>query len=82
MPGWNEILNEINLIGVQGNPLDVVRRKYLRRAYDLTGRNTIAYYSGFLQKPRVEQTTIDDNESERLCQPSAVKIGLLCFRPR
>ena len=66
MPGWNEILNEINLIGVQGNPLDVVRRRYLRQAFDLTKRNTIAYYSGFLQKPRVEQATIDDNDKNGL----------------
>ena len=35
------------------NPLDLIRRKYLAIMYEYTGRNIIAYYSGFLQKPRV-----------------------------
>ena len=49
MPDWTEVLEEIN----QSNridALDYVRRKYLSQLYDLTGRNVIAYYSGWLQK--------------------------------
>lgn len=45
MPGWGDILQEI-----EGNfAHDVVRRKYLKQLADHTGRNVIAYYSGWLQ---------------------------------
>jgi len=47
MPNWNDILNEIN---EAGSTFDVVRRKYLRALSEHTGRNTIVYYSGWLQK--------------------------------
>lgn len=47
MPGWNELLNEVK---AAGSTHDVVRRQYLRRLHDLTGRNVIVYYSGWLQK--------------------------------
>lgn len=69
MPNWNEVLNEINERQIEinererrDNALDSVRRKYLKQVSDITGRNTIAYYSGFLQKPRIEQTSIDDDD--------------------
>jgi ATP-dependent protease ClpP protease subunit len=48
MPDWKEILDEI---GRTGSTHDVIRRQYLERLSDLTGRNTIIYYSGWLQKP-------------------------------
>ena len=47
MPNWAEILNELH---AAGSTHDVVRRKYLRELHDLTGRNVIVYYSGWLQK--------------------------------
>lgn len=50
MPNWREILDEIK---VTGSAYDVVRRKYLARLSELTGRNVITYYSGWLQKPQV-----------------------------
>lgn len=46
MPNWNEILNEIK---DGGSIYDVVRRKYLAALHELTGRNVIIYYSGWLQ---------------------------------
>jgi hypothetical protein len=52
MRGWNDILLEIR---DAGNAHDVVRRKYLAQLSDLTGRNTIVYYSGWLQKGHLEQ---------------------------
>ena len=48
MPNWNEILNEIK---AAGSTHDVVRRRYLSALQQLTRRNVIIYYSGWLQKP-------------------------------
>lgn len=54
MPGLNEILSEINA----AKPVyEAVRRKYLRQLSELTGRNVIAYYSGWLQKNQGGQTS-------------------------
>ena len=47
MPNWNELLNECQ---ASGSTFDLIRRKYLKQLYDLTGRNVIVYYSGWLQK--------------------------------
>ena len=65
MPTWSDILNEINLSNK--SPLDVVRRKYLLVMHKYTGRNIIAYYSGFLQKQDIN-TSIDDNDKNALMQ--------------
>src|ERR1051325_3216984 len=51
MPNWSDILNEVN--DAKGNP-DIVRRKYLSKLHQCTGRNVIAYYSGWLQKPEIK----------------------------
>lgn len=48
MPSWHSVLEEIK---TRGSTYDVVRREYLRRLFELTGRNVIIYYSGWLQKP-------------------------------
>lgn len=47
MPNWSEIVEEVKAAGAVH---DVVRRKYLAQLHELTGRNTIIYYSGWLQK--------------------------------
>jgi len=47
MASWDDILNEVKKAG---GTHDIVRRKYLRGLASLTKRNTIAYYSGWLQK--------------------------------
>ena len=47
MPNWKKLLDEI---GAADSAHDAVRRKYLRELYDLTGRNVIVYYSGWLEK--------------------------------
>ncbi len=57
MANWNEILNEIR---VSGSTYDVVRRKYLKNLFDITGRNVIAYYSGWLQKPGQHGIELND----------------------
>ncbi|SCX89368.1 SDH family Clp fold serine proteinase [Paracoccus tibetensis] len=67
MPNWHDILGELHehatthSVAAQ-NTLDIVRRKYLRALSDLTGRNVIAYYSGFLTKPGVHGTDINDDD--------------------
>lgn len=58
MANWNEILDEIN----KGSTHDIIRRKYLKRLNNLTGRNVIAYYSGWLQKPNAPEIAINDND--------------------
>jgi ATP-dependent protease ClpP protease subunit len=50
MPAWNELLNETK---AAGSIHDVIRRRYLRQLSQHTKRNTIIYYSGWLQKPNL-----------------------------
>jgi ClpP class serine protease len=52
MPAWASVLSEIGKkqqSGAQAN--DIVRRKYLKLLHAHTGRNVIAYYSGWLFRP-------------------------------
>ena len=58
MPNWHDILNEISKMG---SPHDVVRRNYLKRLSEYTGRNTIVYYSGWLQK-NVPGSEVNDSD--------------------
>ena len=63
MPNWNEVIVEIQQEQIKNpdvNALDTVRRKYLKKVSDITGRNTIAYYSGWLQKPQAPGTAVGD----------------------
>ena len=60
MAGWDDILDEIKISPLK-NAVDEVRHQYLRRLSELTGRNTIAYYSSWLTR-RVENTDINDND--------------------
>src|ERR1700733_5799982 len=66
MPNWNEILEETsretqtNLLNAQAS-LDIVRR-YLKKLFERTNRNVIAYYSGFLSKPNLEGIEINDED--------------------
>lgn len=56
MPTWDEILREI---GSSANILDITRRKYVKELSDYTKRNTIIYYSAFLQKPQLSRKGVD-----------------------
>lgn len=56
MGTWSQIFNERQNI----SPLDNLRKKYLLRLNKQTGRNVIAYYSGWLQRPGIAQTGIED----------------------
>ncbi len=62
MPNWHDIQNEISKLG---SSHDVVRRGYLKRLTDYTGRNAIVYYSGWLQK-NVAGTEVNDSDKTGL----------------
>ena len=65
MPNWSEVIAEIQQEQQKNpdiNPLDTVRRKYLKKISEISGRNTIAYYSGWLQKPQVAGTAVGDTD--------------------
>jgi len=74
MPDWGDVLKEIQQTQSQflgqsqqfqaqaQGALDAVRRKYLLALREQTGRNVIAYYSGFLSKPEIAQTEITDED--------------------
>lgn len=62
MPAWDEIIRESQTLG---STFDIIRRKYLAELSKKTGRNTITYYSGWLQKPHLVQHLdfgINDND--------------------
>ncbi|MGG1595582.1 SDH family Clp fold serine proteinase [Terribacillus saccharophilus] len=62
MPSNHEVREEIATVQ---NP-DVVRRKYTRLLSEYTGRNTIIYYSGWLQKqvPREQAIHVSVNDTD------------------
>lgn len=78
MPNWGEVLSEINsfrnerfakanALTIEANQaVDTIRRQYLGKLYEKTGRNTIAYYSGWLSKPGVSPTGIVDEDKNGL----------------
>jgi len=58
-PGWNDILSE-----VKTTSYDYARRKYLNLLSKHTKRNTIIYYSGWLQKNCGSTALIHDGDME------------------
>lgn len=65
MPSWGNVLNALR---DAPNPMDTMRHKYLDTMFDYTGRNVIAYYSAFVQKPGLNGTGIDDNDKNAFMQ--------------
>lgn len=59
MPNWNQLLDEIR---AAGSTHDVIRRQYLSRVCEITERNVIVYYSGWLQKGNVSGAEINDED--------------------
>lgn len=68
MPTWGELLYELQPrknaegIDVPGLTLDQLREKYLKMLSDKTGRNVIAYYSGWLKQGRNQNIDINDSD--------------------
>lgn len=49
--GWDDVLKQVQQIGATvQSPFDQVRRQSLRDLAELTGRNVVVYYSGWLEK--------------------------------
>lgn len=65
MPNWGEVSKHIL---EADNPLDALRHKYLEYMHQYTGRNVIAYYSAFIQKPGIDGTAIDENDKNAFMQ--------------
>lgn len=61
MADWTDILKEIQAEKID-NPLDTVRKRYIKKLYDMTGRNVICYYSGFLDVHTNPDVSINDND--------------------
>jgi membrane-bound ClpP family serine protease len=64
VPNWSELLEELRRAG---SAHDVIRRRYLAALSGRTSRNTILYYSGWLQKQALYQQTpepftVNDND--------------------
>lgn len=67
MPNWTQVLEEIVVTQqAGGSGIDIVRKKYLRLLGEKTGRNVIAYYSGFLQKPGYAFAHVNDDDKNGL----------------
>jgi ATP-dependent protease ClpP protease subunit len=64
MPNWKEVLDEIQVEAKKGvpNALDIVRRKYILEIHKKTGRNVIAYYSGWLQRGNAIDVIVNDKD--------------------
>jgi hypothetical protein len=63
MPSWHNLLHEIKNAG---STHDVIRRRYLKRLQKITGRNVICYYSGWLQKPGIKGSAVNDADKNGL----------------
>jgi hypothetical protein len=67
MPNWADVLRETqesqrSHINSANLAVDTIRHKYLNSLFTYTDRNIIAYYSGFLSKPGVYQSDINDED--------------------
>lgn len=64
MPNWKEVLDELQAEMKKGvpNALDIIRRKYLLEIQKKTGRNVIAYYSGWLQRGNAIDVIVNDKD--------------------
>lgn len=63
MPNWHEIGEELKQAG---STYDVIRRKYLKKLSEHTGRNVIIYYSGWLQKQNIAGLIVNDADKNGL----------------
>lgn len=60
MANWSEILQEAQV----SKDFDGIRRKHLANLHKVTGRNVIAFYSGWLQKPGLRTPDFEINDAK------------------
>lgn len=60
MPNWNQLLDETK---AAGSVFDMKRRHYLSKVHEITGRNVIIYYSGWLQKKTPDLVISDEDKN-------------------
>ena len=65
MPNWTQVALQAQEMQ---DPLSHIRLHYLDVMQQYTGRNIIAYYSAFLQKPGIKGAGIDDNDKNAFMQ--------------
>lgn len=65
MPCWSEIMNKVQENGLQKAPDYLIQEcnKYLKQIANLTGRNVIAYYSGWLKNNVHEASIIETDKN-------------------
>lgn len=63
VPSWNDVLLEIQK-NAAVSPIDHLRRRCLSKLHKATGRNIIAYYSGWLSRPRPNPALIINDEDK------------------
>ena len=66
MPSWSEIITDVNLYSNAAVELDKKREEYLNKIHSITGRNVIAYYSGWLKAPDAPHVSIDEQDKNAL----------------
>jgi hypothetical protein len=69
MPDLKQLQDELK---AAASPQDALRRKYIRKLADKTGRNVITYYSGWLQKVGLPQNLFSLNDGDKNGFMSAV----------
>lgn len=62
MPKWSQILSEVEASSNVQRTLAGKRHNYLEIISSLTGRNTIAYYSGWLKYPQKPNSSINETD--------------------
>ncbi len=68
MPNWGQVLQEIQQETARASfasntAINTIRKKYLTLLHKKTGRNVIAYYSGFLSKPALRSDINDEDKN-------------------
>ena len=62
MPSWSEIITDVNSYSNVAEKLNEKREGYLNQICSITGRNVIAYYSGWLKAPDAPHVSIDEQD--------------------
>ena len=62
MANWSEILDDVQTYQDQIGRLNQLRQKYIEKVAEITQRNVIAYYSGWLKKNDAPNLMINDQD--------------------